>query len=191
MSMIAFLSGTVEHHTDNALLVSVHGVGYEVFIPIRVFAEYPVGSQKKIFTYHKISEDTQALFGFSSLADIQLFKTLIGISGIGAKSALQMLELPSEKVAKAIESEDINELIKIPGLGKKTASRLVLELKGKIIHTTGNTSKISSPFHEVIDILKGLGFANNQIETLFQNIPEEMKTESDETLVKWALKQLR
>ncbi len=188
--MIAFLSGTVEHHTENSLFINVHGVGYEVFVPLRLLSSCPLGNTQKIFTYHKISEDSQSLYGFLQLDDIHLFKTLIGVSGIGVKSAMQMMEFPSAKVIQAIESEDLSELTKIPGLGKKTASRLVLELKGKIVRPPESQKKILSPHQEVIDILKSLGFVPSRVEELFANLPKNVSEYSNEELVKWGLKTL-
>lgn len=187
--MIAFLVGMIEHHTENSLLINVQGVGYEVFVPTRLFIDFPINKTQKVFTYHKVAEDAHTLFGFASLADVSVFKTLIGVSGIGAKTALQMLEFPAERIISSIESENIDELTRIPGLGKKTASRLILELKGKIVHSEKENPK-SSEYQNVIDILKGLGFSPQKVEELFANLSEDKKYLSEEELVRWGLKNM-
>lgn len=188
--MIVFVEGTIVSHKPNAVVVAVGGIGYEVFVPLRTMASLIVGSSFRLHTYHKISEDTNSLYGFLSSEEVDIFTTLISISGIGAKTALQMLEFPADHISKAIETEDIDSLTKIPGLGKKTASRLILELKGKIVRADTSTASASSPYQSVVDILKSLGFAPALVEQCFAKVPESMQTESDETLVKWGLQQL-
>ncbi|UXY15682.1 Holliday junction branch migration protein RuvA [Chitiniphilus purpureus] len=132
--MIGRLSGTLlEKHPPHVVL-DAHGVGYELDVPMSTFYVLPeLNARVVLFTHLVVREDAQLLYGFATRAERDLFRELIKISGIGAKIALAILSgLSSDELALAIAGEDVARLSKVPGIGKKTAERLVLELKGRL-----------------------------------------------------------
>ena len=132
--MIASLKGTVLSKKPEGVIVDVNGVGYQLSVPLCSLSEIPEpGETVFMHTYTHVREDALQLFGFLAEEDRKVFTTLIGISGIGPKLGLAILSgMPAERFVETVENEDISMLTTIPGLGKKTASRLVLELKGKL-----------------------------------------------------------
>jgi Holliday junction DNA helicase RuvA len=132
--MIATLTGTLQSKTPEAVVVDVRGVGYEVRVPISTLADLPsVGESVMLYIHTHVREDAIQLFGFRNPGEKRVFITLLGISGIGPKVALNILSgIAYEDFLNAVESEEISILTKIPGLGKKTAHRIILELRGKL-----------------------------------------------------------
>ncbi|MGH9558475.1 MAG: Holliday junction branch migration protein RuvA [Bryobacteraceae bacterium] len=132
--MIAHLRGTLLEKHPNLAIVDVHGVGYEVAIPVSAFSSLPeTGQPVELHIHTHVREDTLALFGFLSAGDKALFEKLIGVSGIGPKLAITSLSgLTSADLSAAIRSGSIEQLVRIPGVGKKTAERMVLELRDKL-----------------------------------------------------------
>lgn len=131
--MIVFLRGTTTHVTGFYADIDVGGVGYRVFITEPHSRKLVVGDETRIFTYHHVREDAVQLFGFESESMRDWFELLIGVSGIGPKGALQILSgVAVGEFAAAIQEEDVDTLCKLPGIGKKTAQRLIVELKEKV-----------------------------------------------------------
>jgi Holliday junction DNA helicase RuvA len=132
--LIATLNGTITSKKPEGIIVDVGGVGYSVAVPLRSLGDIPEeGSGVLVYTYTHVREDALQLFGFLSEYERGVFATLLGISGIGPKLALAILSgMPVERFIESVHNEDIPLLSTIPGLGKKTASRIVLELKGKL-----------------------------------------------------------
>ncbi len=132
--MIASLSGTLLHRGTDALIVDVNGVGYLVTVGARTFTQLgQTGQPVRLYTYTHVREDTLALYGFSSPEELAFFKLLLSVKGIGPKAALAILSRGELKVlSRAILNEDAALLSTIPGIGPKTAARVVLELKGKL-----------------------------------------------------------
>ncbi len=132
--MISHLRGTLLEKHPNQVIVDVHGVGYEVTIPVSAFSSLPAKGEPVQFHIHThVREDTLALFGFLSAGDRALFEKLIAVSGIGPKLAVTALSgLTTEDLVAAIRSGSIEQLVRIPGVGKKTAERMVLELRDKL-----------------------------------------------------------
>src|SRR5215831_13366574 len=132
--MIAHLRGTILEKHPNQVIVEVSGVGYDVVIPVSAYSSLPdKGSQVQLHIHTHVREDALALFGFVSHQDKMLFEKLITVSGIGPKLAVTALSgLPAADLATAIRSGSIEQLVRIPGVGKKTAERMVLELKDKL-----------------------------------------------------------
>ena len=132
--MIAHLRGTLLDKHPNAVIVDVDGVGYEVTIPVSAFSSLPEkGQPVRLHIHTQVREDALALFGFLSAADKALFEKLITVSGIGPKLAITAMSgLTSSDLASAIRSGAIEQLVRIPGVGKKTAERMVLELRDKL-----------------------------------------------------------
>ncbi len=131
--MIGRLTGILAEKQPPEILLDVHGVGYELLLPMTSFYDLPELNQEvTLFTHFVVREDAQQLYGFSHKADRHLFRELIKTNGVGPKLGLAILSAMSvEEFSYAIEREEVSKLTKIPGVGKKTAERLVVELKGK------------------------------------------------------------
>jgi len=132
--MIARLSGTLLDKNPPYLVVDVNGVGYEVEAPLGVFSDLPGnGKQVAIVIHHHFSQDSQTLYGFASLNERELFRKLLKISGIGAKLALTILSGASgEELVRFVSTADVASLVRMPGIGKKTAERIIMELRDKL-----------------------------------------------------------
>ena len=171
--LIASLNGTVLTKRPEGVIVDVNGVGYRLSIPLCILSEIPEpGETVFIHTYTHVREDALQLFGFLNEQDREVFTTLIGISGVGPKLGLAILSgMPSERFVEAVQNEDVTMLTTIPGLGKKTASRLVLELKGKLpsLDPEQSPSLASQEESDAISALVNLGykkqFAEKAVET--------------------------
>ncbi len=132
--MIAYIRGTLLEKRPNSVIVDVHGVGYELAIPVSVYSSLPEqGEAVRLHAYQHVREDILALYGFLTKEDKALFEKLISVSGIGPKLAITALSgLTTEDLVAAIRSGSVEQLVRIPGVGKKTAERMVLELRDKM-----------------------------------------------------------
>ena len=132
--MISYIRGTLAEKNEDSAVVEAHGVGYQIFVPVPVLSELPpLGESVKIYTYFSVREDGMSLFGFLSRQDLAMFKQLIGINGIGPKSALGILSaLRTDVLRMAVASGDAKTISRAPGVGPKTAQRIILDLKDKI-----------------------------------------------------------
>src|SRR5271163_4112131 len=132
--MISHLRGTLLEKHPNQVVVDVHGVGYQVTIPVSAFSSLPdTGGEVRLHVHTHVREDTFALFGFLSTNDRSLFEKLISVSGIGPKLAITTLSgLTTADLTAAIRSGSVEQLVRIPGVGKKTAERMILELRDKL-----------------------------------------------------------
>ncbi len=185
--MIARLVGHIaSQDDDNAIVLDVHGVGYEVLVPLGTVGRLSQNSSGEvtIIVHTHVREDAFTLFGFASDIDRSAFRTLIGVSSIGPKSALGILSaLPANELALAIARKDVGALTKVPGVGKKTAERLVLELRDKLLPTGPiveiSTSK-SKPKQDVagqlVSALTGMGYrpaeAERAVAALAERLPD-------------------
>ena len=132
--MISYIRGTLAEKNEDSAVVEAHGVGYQIFVPVPVLSELPpLGESVKIYTYFSVREDGMSLFGFLSRQDLEMFKQLIGVNGIGPKSALGILSaLRPDVLRMAVASGDAKTISRAPGVGPKTAQRIILDLKDKI-----------------------------------------------------------
>ena len=200
--MIAFVKGTVfeknESDKSASVIVDVNNIGYEIFLPNRVLCKYVKNDEIFLYTFHRISENVNDLYGMETREELDFFETLLSVSGIGPKSALLMSEMSFAEIEKAIEEEDVQFLTKVPGVGKKTASRMILELKGKlptILNSDENKESYKNNSNKYSDIklmLESLGFAKKNLHELFekQEFISEIADVSDEEIVKIALQYL-
>ena len=174
--MIASLKGIVQNKKPEGIIVDVNGIGYHVNIPLCNLGDIPEpGESVFLHTYTHVREDALQLFGFLSEEERKVFTTLIGISGIGPKLGLTILSgMPVQRFIETVHNEDVSLLTTIPGLGKKTASRLVLELKGKL-PDFAETSALNkgSAAHDAISALVNLGYrkalADKAVEAAVKN----------------------
>ena len=132
--MISYIRGTLAEKNEDSAVVEAHGVGYQIFVPVPVLSELPpLGESVKIYTYFSVREDGMSLFGFLSRQDLAMFKQLIGVNGIGPKSALGILSaLRPDVLRMAVASGDAKTISRAPCVGPKTAQRIILDLKDKI-----------------------------------------------------------
>ncbi len=188
--MIAFLEGKLFRKDANRIIVMVGGVGYRVAISFQTFCGLPeTGDSVTLEIYHHIKEDRSELYGFNSLREKELFEKLISVSGIGPKTALGVLSPhPVDEVARAIENEDVSFLTRIPGIGKKTAQRVILELKGKLAHEEPENkpvSGIATAFREdALNALINLGYKKGQAEKVVDAVLAESSPEDFEEMMK-------
>lgn len=161
--MIASLRGALLEKHPNQVIVDVHGVGYDVAIPVSTYSALPESGKEVTLRVHThVREDAIALFGFVSSEEKVLFEKLIGVSGIGPKLAITVLSgLATADLTNAIRSGDVQRLTRIPGIGKKTAERMVLELRDKVDVIAGSTAPVAAektvPFTEIeSDVLSAL-----------------------------------
>ncbi len=197
--MIALLRGTLAYKSIDHVIIDVNGVGYRLFIPLSTFYSLPETGEISLYTHTHVREDALLLYGFLTLEEKELFVTLIGISGIGPKLAVNILShSPVAELKNAIAKSDVKRLSGLPGIGKKTAERLVLELKDKIepvaAATGTRTSSAGSPsakdlINDVISALVNLGYKENQARKVLENMELAPDVPMEEAL-KGALKVL-
>src|SRR3954471_24206738 len=155
--MIGKLTGTLGDKNPPQVLVDCNGVGYEVHVPMSSFYNLPgVGEKVTLLTHFVVREDAQILYGFASASEREAFRQLIKISGVGPRTALSVLSgLSVADIAQAVTTQDAARLVKVPGIGKKTAERLLLELKGKIGADLGGANAAATSDAQT-DILQAL-----------------------------------
>ncbi|AXE35643.1 Holliday junction branch migration protein RuvA [Chromobacterium phragmitis] len=194
--MIGRLSGKLIEKLPPQVVVDVNGVGYEVDVPMTTFYQLPaLGQPCTLFTHLAVREDAHLLYGFASKEERQTFRQLIKVTGIGAKIALAILSgMTADELAVAVASEDIKRLSAVPGIGKKTAERLVLELRGKLA-TGGNlTVPGGLPFaatpdekSDIVNALLALGYNEKEAAAATKSLPVDVSVSEG---VRLALKSL-
>jgi len=196
--MIALLRGTLAYKSSDHVIIDVGGVGYRLFIPLSTFYSLPETGDVSLFTHTHVREDAILLYGFLSMEEKELFGILISISGIGPKLAVNILShIPAKDLKRAIASGDIKRLSSLPGIGKKTAERLVLELKDKVgpIHDLPEADEVQSNTsgedisNDVISALINLGYKENQARKVLESMELAPDLTMEEAL-KGALKVL-
>lgn len=171
--MFAYIKGNIEYKSNTYVVIETAGVGYKIFMSAKSIEKIgEIGQKVKVHTYYYVREDNISLYGFITNEELRMFELLLSVSGIGAKSAISMLsEITPSKFALAVISNDVSEITKVPGIGKKTAARLVLELKDKLktetaIEQTEETVEIikeDNKTKEAISALQVLGYGAKEI----------------------------
>lgn len=195
--MISYIKGVIEDVETDRVILENHGVGYGVFMPYHALEQIGEGEELKIYTYFHVREDAMHLFGFLTKEELNLFKKLIGVSGVGPKGALAILSAcPGDSLQMAIISGDAKAISKAQGIGSKTAQRIIIELKDKIdIEEMISTPQESGNIKETgvqkdaIEALTALGYSRTSAYHAIKNIKdaEQMDVES---LLKIALKSI-
>lgn len=198
--MIAYLKGTVHAKSPEQLIVDVRDVGYQLEISSQTFAELPAeGEEIELLVYHHVTDNDQRLFGFINQNEKDLFELLITVKGVGPKLGLTILSgLPAQEITGAIVQEDKSALSQIKGIGKKTAQRMILELKDKIsemvdaTYAPSSTSQIPSNIKdEAISALQSLGFKKRDARESIEIAAKGESVDGDvQALVKKALSQM-
>ena len=196
--MIAYVKGKLDTKTNTFVVIDVQGIGYKIFMSAKSIESLgEIGQEIKVYTHYYVREDNISLYGFSSNEELRMFELLISVSGVGAKSAIAMLsEITPSSFALAVITDDISKLVKIPGVGKKTAARIILELKDKLKTETAieQTEEINvqiekdNDSNEAIAALQVLGYTRKEIEKVFEKI--DIKNLELEEIIKAALRHL-
>jgi Holliday junction DNA helicase RuvA len=186
--MISYLKGQVLNKNLQTIILEVNGIGYEIFIAAELIQNLKEGQDSEIWIFHSVKENAEELYGFKTKEDLNFFKLLLTISGIGPKSALSILNSsPIKTLTEGIQSADASYLSKISGIGKKVAEKVVVGLKdklGAIEFDSGNSQNQNSI---VIDALNALGYSERESRGVIQKIE---KTSNPEQMIKEALKLL-
>lgn len=194
--MFAYIKGSLEMKFKNYIVIDVGGLGYKIFMAENAINSVgKIGEVVKVFTYYRVREDDVSIFGFKTQEELRMFELLLSVSGVGAKSALAMLSCiePSE-FAIAVISNNVKLLTQIPGIGTKSAQRIILELKDKlkseqneeqIEESKIKSAKVSENIQEAISGLMVLGYSRKDIEKAFEHLAIE--TLSVEDLIKKGL----
>jgi holliday junction DNA helicase RuvA len=187
--MIAKITGKIAFFRNNYVVVDVNGVGYKVFVTEFTMGKIAGKEEISLFTHTYVREDTLALYGFMSLDELGMFELLISISGIGPKAGLGILTIAEPKTIRtAIISGDPSILTRVSGVGKKTAERVILELRNKIAELPGEDQGSAKADSEAIEALVSLGYSTSQAREALKSVPEKVKDVSER--VRAALKNL-
>tara|TARA_R110002049_G_scaffold154425_3_gene318963 strand:- start:13371 stop:13958 length:588 start_codon:yes stop_codon:yes gene_type:complete len=193
--MITFLKGFVEELEENKVHLDVNGVGYGVEASNQTLVHLKEGAEVKLLIHHHITDSDERLFGFYAKAEKQLFEKLITVKGVGPKLGITIVSgLPADHLVQAIATKDAVALSRVPGIGKKTAERIILELKDKIgeVSSFSGSSKYSSGgvTEEVISALESLGFKKRQAEEVAVKALQEEEIKTVPAAIKKALSYL-
>ena len=193
--MISHIKGMIEEKFGtNGVIIDVNGVGYEMLVPVPDFENVNLGEEKKFYTYHQVRENAEDLYGFSSLMAKKLFEMLISVQGIGPKAGVAILSLAeAEEVRNAIANADVNFISKASGVGKKSAERVIVNLKDKVgipskygaTDVKYGVKNVDEP-DEALDVLIALGFPLKEATKALEKVPVDLPVEER---IRLALKQ--
>lgn len=173
--MIGRITGTLAEKTPPQILVDVHGVGYEVDVPMSTFYNLPaLGEKVALLTHFVVREDAQLLYGFLTAGERTTFRLLVKISGIGPRTALAILSgLSVAELSQAVAAQDSGRLVKVPGIGKKTAERLLLELKGKLAPDLAlpTAAAPGDAGNDIVQALMALGYNDREAAAALKALP--------------------
>lgn len=196
--MIGFLRGKLSHKSPPQLVLDVQGVGYEIEAPMTTFYDLPaLGEEVKLYTHLVVREDAHILFGFASETERMLFRILIKVNGVGPKLALTVLSGQSvDEFYRCVNDNDVKALVRLPGVGQKTAERLIIEMRGRLpeldaVSVSSNSSQApamlgNSPKQEAVSALCALGYKPQDAAKMVQGIAGEDK--SCEDIIRLALR---
>ena len=193
--MIAHLHGRLVEKTPTDVVIECNGVGYQVNISLHTFSLLPDSENIKLYTFLQIKEDAHTLFGFVEKAERELFKLLLSVSGVGAGTARTMLSsLDPKHIIHSIGTGDVGTIQSIKGIGVKTAQRVILDLKDKVLKLY-DLEEVSGPGYntnkeEALSALEVLGFNKKLAEKVVEKVVKENPSASVETIIKQALKNL-
>ena len=173
--MIAKLTGQPEIMDNQSIILEVHGVGYKVFVPQKLIQTLP----STLYIHSHIRDDAYDLYGFLTLADLQLFKLIISVSGIGPKTGLSLLEKGVEQIKAAVMKADVDFFSTVPRLGKKNAQKIIIDLKSKLGSLKDlDLTETSGDSKEVINALIGLGFSRSEAKEAFDQVSDQPTIEA-------------
>ena len=194
--MIDYIKGRTVELTTTDMVVECYGIGYRILISLQTYEGFNGKDDVTVYIHHYLREDEELYYGFSTKDERELFRLLIGVSGIGASTARMMLSsLTAEEIRNAIIAEDINKIKSIKGIGLKSAQRLILELKDKVVKGAGADTSLfqnatNSTVEEAATALVMLGFTKPNVNKALTSVTKEKTGASVEELIKLALKKL-
>ena len=195
--MIDYIKGIIEELGPTEVTLENNGIGYRILISLQTYESINGLKETKVYIHHYLREDEELYYGFASKDERELFRLLIGVSGIGASTARMMLSsLTSDEIRNAILAEDINTIKSIKGIGLKSAQRLILELKDKVVKGSGSetpalfTTASNGAADEAVTALVMLGFTKANVNKAVTAVLKEKPSASLEEIIKLALKRL-
>lgn len=195
--MIEYIKGRIEELTPTEVILETYGIGYHILISLQTYEGLNGRSEATVYIHHYIREDEELYYGFATKDERELFRLLIGVSGIGASTARMMLSsLTSDEIRNAIIAEDINKIKSIKGIGMKSAQRLILELKDKVVKGAGSDSSAlfstvsNGAADEATTALVMLGFTKANVNKAVAAVLKEKPTATLEEIIKLSLKRL-
>ena len=176
--MIGRITGTLLDKTPPTICVQAGGLGYEIDVPMNTLYDLPeAGAQVTLYTHLAIREDAHVLYGFLTAQERTTFRALIKVTGIGARTALAVLSgMTTDELALTIQAQETTRLTRVPGIGKKTAERLLLELKDKLGEPThkGGSTSVASGHADILNALMALGYSNNESQAALKVLPADI-----------------
>ena len=200
--MYAYIKGTITGMSPDSVIIEIQGIGYRVFVPGSALGELAVGEERKLHTHFAVREDAMQLYGFLSEDDLQVFRLLLGVSGVGPKGALGILsQMNGDDLRFAVLSDDAQSIAKAQGIGKKTAQKVILELKDKLDlgeafekkaeHTLSAAARQpDSAQSDAVMALTALGYSSTEAMKAVRSAAPELPDADAETLIKAALRLL-
>jgi|YelNatPaOPRAMG01_1025707.scaffolds.fasta_scaffold15452_5 Holliday junction DNA helicase RuvA len=178
--MIAKIKGKIVYLRDHYVVVDVNGVGYKIFVTDFAMGKIAGKEEIELYTHTYVREDILSLYGFLTLEELEMFELLISISGIGPKAAIGILTIAEPKTIRAaVLSGDSSILTRVSGVGKKTAERVILELKNRIAELPGEDQGTARADSEAIEALVSLGYSATQAREALKSVPEKVKDVSE------------
>jgi Holliday junction DNA helicase RuvA len=187
--MIGYLNGKIIQVDGTKFIVEVAGVGYLVNVTAVLLSEYKIGQQIELFIQPEIREDAFELFGFKTTEQKSFYKKIRSVNGVGPKTALNIMSLDVDDLTAAIEAENVKKLCTVPGLGKKTAERLILELKGNLPSKLDEPKKSAKFNTDVVMALENFGYKEKEILKVFETMPADISDE--QAMIKFFLQNIR
>jgi Holliday junction DNA helicase RuvA len=195
--MIDYIKGIIVEMTPTDMILECHGIGYRILISLQTYEALNGKSETTVYIHHYLREDEELYYGFASKDERELFRLLIGVSGIGASTARMMLSsLTSDEIRNAILAEDINKIKSIKGIGLKSAQRLILELKDKVVKGAGSDNSTlfntgsNAAVEEAVTALVMLGFTKANVNKAVSAVLKESPGATLEEIIKLSLKRL-
>jgi Holliday junction DNA helicase RuvA len=193
--MITHIQGRLTEKNPTDVVIDCNGVGYLLNISLHTYSQIPDQENLKLFTHLQVKEDSHSLYGFSSLVEREIFRLLISVSGIGANTARTMLSsLTPNQIKEAIASESVHTIQSVKGIGTKTAQRVIIDLKDKILKVYNidetSVSRNNTNKDEALSALEVLGFSKKQSERVVDKIVMDQQEANVEVIIKEALKNL-
>jgi len=198
--MIDFIEGNLSYIENDSIVIETQGVGYRIFMGNPFQYQEKKNQRIRVFTHYYVREDAIYLYGFSRREERNIFRQLLNVSGIGPKGALAIVSAVEPAwIIQAVQKEDVDFLVRFPGIGKKTAQRIILDLKDKWtkevdlfsgdVVIEGNFSSTSQPKHEATEALLNLGYSENEVKKVMKMIEKEgADLQSTDQIIKRALK---
>ena len=194
--MYAFFKGKVDNILNDRIIIDVNNIGYEILIPESSLFKMEIGDEIKVYTYLHVREDEMRLFGFLSNSELELFKKLITVSGLGPKGAMGIIsKVDIESLCIAIATEDLASLKSVPGIGPKMAQKIIFELKDKVLKEQAGIPKAKEEklntenIDEAMTALEVLGYSQKQLKEVMNKL--DLSKDSVETIIRKVLKEMQ